>query len=67
MNYQVLKLNAKERALEKQASRDRDSERLRQGRISAADLQRENSFFASFDAASFEIVSIGSRSIDRHR
>ena len=38
--------SSKERAKQKAASRARDEERLAQGEISAADLQKENAHFA---------------------
>ena len=55
------KLDPKKRAAEKQASRDRDLERLKRGEITPEELTKENDFFAALDLAEFEIVSIGGR------
>lgn len=61
MGYRILELNVEERAHQKQASRDRDLARLRNGEISPAELAQENNFFAALDLPSFKIVSIGGR------
>jgi hypothetical protein len=61
MSYQILPLDAAERAREKQASRDRDAERLQRGEISRAQLARENGLFEVLDQAGFEIVAVGAR------
>jgi hypothetical protein len=53
-----------ERAREKQESRDRDAARLKAGQISAAELNRENDFFASLPIENSEIVAIGGRPFD---
>lgn len=67
MRYRILKLNEAERARQKQASRDRDADRLARGEISPAELAEENSFFASLDVSRFKIVAIGGRPIGRPR
>ncbi|CAH2606174.1 conserved protein of unknown function (plasmid) [Rhodovastum atsumiense] len=60
-------LDQKRRADEKQASRDRDQQRLAAGEVTAAELARENSFFRSFDLEKFAIESIGGRPLRRRR
>jgi hypothetical protein len=51
----------KKRAAEKQASRDRDFERLRNGEVTPEELARENDFFAALDLADFKIVAMGGK------
>ncbi len=53
-----------ERARQKQASRDRDRERLEKGEVSAEDLRLENSFFGSLDVANFRIAAVGKKKFD---
>jgi hypothetical protein len=65
MSYQVLQLDAAERAREKQASRDWDAERLRRGEVSRAQLARENGFFEPLELSSFQIAAIGGRPLGR--
>ena len=65
MSYQVLELNSAKRDREKQASRDRDAERLQRGEVIRAELGRENGFFSSLDLSSFEIIAIGGRPLVR--
>ena len=65
MSYRVLQLDAAERAREKQASRERDAERLQRGEVSRAQLARENDFFEALDPSGFEIVAIGGRPLAR--
>jgi hypothetical protein len=67
MSYQVLELDSAERARQKQARRDRDSARLQSGKVSPAELQRENSFFGPLNPSKFEIVAIGGRPISALR
>jgi len=61
MAYRVLELNVEERARQKQASRERDLARLRNGEVSPAELAHENNFFAALDLPRFKIVSISGR------
>jgi len=65
MSHQVLPLDAAERAREKEASRERDAERLRRGESRGEQLASENGFFSSLDISSFEIVAIGGRPLSR--
>ena len=58
-------LDPQRRAREKQASRDEDARRLAAGEITAADLARENDFFAGFDPSKARISAIGERRIGR--
>lgn len=61
MSDQILELDVEERARQKQASRERDLARLRNGEVSPAELAHENNFFAALDLPSFKIVAIGGR------
>jgi hypothetical protein len=58
-------LDPRKRAAEKQASRDRDLERLRTGKVTPEQLTKENSFFDALDIASFKIEAIGGRPLRR--
>jgi hypothetical protein len=61
------KLDPKKRAAEKQASRDRDLERLRKGEVTPEELTKENNFFAALDLTKFKIVSIGGRPLRKDK
>jgi hypothetical protein len=51
----------KKRAAKKQASRDRDLERLRNGEVTPEELAKENDFFAALDLTKFKIVAMGGK------
>jgi hypothetical protein len=63
MSYLVADLDHDKRALEKQESRERDAARLRDGRVSPADLRRKNSFFSGLSLSRYRMVAIGGKSI----
>lgn len=65
MSFKVSHFDPYERALEKQASRDRDAARLRQGDVSRQELRRENSYFAALPLDRYKMVAIGGKSIAR--
>jgi len=60
-------LDPKKRAAEKQALRDRDLERLRNGEVTPEQLTKENDFFAALDLANFRIEAMGGRPIGRKK
>lgn len=51
------------RVKEKQASRDEDERRLRDGEISPNELRRENGFASSLDISKFKITHIGTKKL----
>jgi hypothetical protein len=59
--YQIA--NLRERALQKQATRDRDAQRIREGAASPQQVRRENHVLGGVDLSSFRMVSIGKRRI----
>ena len=60
-------LGPEPRAREKQAARDEDARRLAAGEITAAELAKENDFFASFDLSQARITAIGKRRVGRKK
>ena len=48
--------NPKQRALEKQKSRDQDDADLKSGKISQEELSKRNGFFSSLDWSNAKIV-----------
>jgi hypothetical protein len=63
MPFKVGKLDQKERARDKQASRDRDAARLKSGDVSREQLASENNPFSGLGLENFHVVSIGRRKV----
>ncbi len=66
-SYAIDVLDPMKRASEKQASRERDRERLVSGQVNRDDLRRENGLFSSIPLQQFHIASIGGRPVGRVR
>lgn len=65
MKYVDNQRSVSQRALEKQASRERDFVRLGAGEISESDLRRENGIGSRLPLNRYQMSAIGGRSILR--
>ncbi|HZH50300.1 MAG TPA: hypothetical protein VEZ16_00310 [Microvirga sp.] len=67
VDFKVERLDAAERAAEKQASREHDLARLNSGEVSRAQLRAENGFFSSLRLSELRIVAIGGKPLSEMR
>ena len=56
---EILALDPKKRAAEKQAARDQDAADLAAGRVTPEELNKRNGVFSALDLGSFELEAVG--------
>jgi len=67
MKHQVSSFSVDDRPRQKQASREDDASRLKNGEISREDLRKANSFFGVLKVQNFRIAAVGRKSLERTR
>jgi hypothetical protein len=65
VSYEVFHLDSRERAREKEVSRQQDILSLESGSLSEADIAASNDFFSALDIGNFRIRCVGRKAVSQ--